>query len=315
MNATPNKGAEAGANRSWQWIRQVVGRMDGIEPAAAANPDDGGPREGREPDVNAAVVTETPDGEPLLHGTLVCGRSPGGGEGWAVHFRVTERRLVTRYSDGFPAYRLEQAPWKRRLDRCAGGHEAFAVLLAFAAEPLHAGLDGYESRLGELEQAMRGRNRKVLMNRVLERRHELIEWSLKLAPLREFADALHETFLDDVAERPEYRRLVLKLERIGRLLRRYEDELDTLLAMDDAVSSYRGNEIMKTLTIFTALCTPATVIGALWGMNFDKLPLAGWAYGFPASCAAVALLTAVVYVWLWRKGWTGELLRGRRSGL
>ncbi|MDF2717342.1 MAG: Mg2 transporter protein CorA family protein [Paenibacillus sp.] len=303
---------EAGKSApAWKWIRIPAGGQlaewkehdpDVIEWTKTAS----------ERTANLVVVSEKADGDALLYGTLVgSDEEEEPAVGTAIHFHVTAARLVTLLPASFPYDRLDESPWRERLARCSGGHEAFAVLLGLLAQCFHTGLDGYEARLGSLESAMRSRNRKVLMDRILERRHELIEWSLRLAPFRELGDALNEAFMDDIADCREYRRLILQLERIEKLLGAYEAGIDTLLSMDDAVSSFRGNEIMKTLTIFTALFTPATVIGALWGMNFKKLPIDDWPAGFVICCSAVLLFTGLIYVWLWRKGWTGDLLRGR----
>jgi len=104
-----------------------------------------------------------------------------------------------------------------------------------------------------------------------------------------------------------------KLSRIESLLMHYALEIDTLLTMDDAISTFRGNDIMKTLTIFTALFTPATVVGALWGMNFSRLPWTVQPWGFMAMCLVVIAATLVIYWWLWHKGWTGDLLKGKQA--
>ena len=95
------------------------------------------------------------------------------------------------------------------------------------------------------------------------------------------------------------------------LLSHYAMEIDTLLMMDDAISNFRGNDIMKTLTIFTALFMPATVIGAVWGMNFERIPWAGERWGFITVSAIIVVTTLLIYWWLWHKGWTGDLLNGR----
>jgi hypothetical protein len=85
--------------------------------------------------------------------------------------------------------------------------------------------------------------------------------------------------------------------------------------MDDAISSFRGNDIMKTLTIFTVLFLPATVIGALWGMNFQFLPWSKQDWGFGVMCGGIGIITVGIYFWLWRKGWTGDLLVKKRQKL
>ena len=76
-----------------------------------------------------------------------------------------------------------------------------------------------------------------------------------------------------MAGHEEFKRMEFKLDRIQSLLSHYAMEIDTLLMMDDAISNFRGNDIMKTLTIFTALFTPAAVVGGIWGMNFKPYSL------------------------------------------
>ena len=89
-------------------------------------------------------------------------------------------------------------------------------------------------------------------------------------------------------------------------------EIDTLLMMDDAISNFRGNDIMKTLTIFTALFTPAAVVGGIWGMNFNHIPWASEPWGFMVMTLIIVIATLCIYGWLWKKGWTGDLLKGRK---
>jgi len=128
-------------------------------------------------------------------------------------------------------------------------------------------------------------------------------------PIKELSGAVKEAFVSvPLRESDSFQRLQHKLERIEALLQSYASEIDTLISMDDAISSFRGNDIMKTLTIITVLFTPATVAGTLWGMNFIKLPWAGESWGFIAMCVAVVAATALIYLWVWRKGWTGDLL-------
>lgn len=304
--------------RNWQWVRRQLPphkddfSVSDTETAALLE------CLSREDD-NLTIVTATPGGEPVLYGTLRpltdFVPKPHQADYPRLHFHVTKLRLITVIpaSSGLDI-RLEESPWAQRLERCSSAHEAFYVLLCSLVDSLHTALDGYEARLQELEQSMQQRNRKLIADRLMERRHELIRFSLALTPLRELADAARESFLDEPGDLPECRRLSLKFERIERLLCRHESHIDTLLHMEEVVSSVRGNEIMKTLTIFTVLFTPATVIGALWGMNFDLVPLAEWPSGFAAACTVVLLLTVVIYAWLWRKGWTGDLLRGRKAG-
>ncbi|MBB3112062.1 Mg2+ and Co2+ transporter CorA [Paenibacillus phyllosphaerae] len=261
---------------------------------------------------NHIAVSELNGGVPVLHGTLLFQVSEDSEDITPLHFWITAKKLVTVHHDLRLSVRLAMDPWKDKLDRCESAPEAFFVIIGCVLETFHAGLDGFETRLGELERSMRTRNRTGIMNNIFERRYDLLHWSHLFIPIREIHGAAKEAFLDMLVEQEEFKRIEYKLDRIGVLLTHYAMEIDTLLAMDDAISSFRGNDIMKTLTIFTALFSPATVVGALWGMNFEKIPWATEPYGFIVTTAVVVISTVLIYWWLWQKGWTGDLLNGQR---
>jgi magnesium transporter len=65
----------------------------------------------------------------------------------------------------------------------------------------------------------------------------------------------------------------------------------------------RMNQVMKVMAIVTCLMAPATVIGGIFGMNFETIPYLHTRYGF---FIAVALMLAIP-VWMLRefkrKGW------------
>lgn len=257
---------------------------------------------------NHIVVSELPGGEPVLHGTLLYQASDEQEDVVPLHFWMTNGRLYTIHTDLRLSIRLQLDPWEEKLNRCKTAPEAFFVILSAILETFHAGLDKFEKRLGELEQSMRLSNGKGLMNRIFERRYDLLHWNHLFIAIYEVHGAAKEAFMEKLTEEEEFKRMDFKLQRIHALLDQYATEIDTLLTMDDAISNFRGNDIMKTLTIFTVLLSPATVIGAMWGMNFELIPWARQPWGFTAMCIITVVITLGIYWWLRRKGWTGDLL-------
>lgn len=262
---------------------------------------------------NEISVSESAELGPLLFGTLMFQVSELPNDIHPFHFWLSGNRLVTMHEDLRLTIRLQSDSSAARLENCKSAPEALFVMLNVILDPFHSGLDGFENRLGELESSMRLSNRTGLMDVIFERRYDLLHWSHLFLPIRELHGAAKEAFMDDLIETDSFKRMTHKLERIESLLKHYALEIDTLISMDDAISSFRGNDIMKTLTIFTVLFTPPAVIGAIWGMNFDSLPWVESYWGFPLTCSIIILVTAGIYVWLWRKGWTGDLLTGRKS--
>ncbi|GMK46481.1 hypothetical protein PghCCS26_36100 [Paenibacillus glycanilyticus] len=263
--------------------------------------------------VNKVTVAHYADHGTIVSGTLMLQASEEMTDVQPFHFWLTVDKLVTLHTDLRLMIRLQDDSVTSRLKDCASAPEAFFIMLGQLLGPFHTGLDGFEKRLGELEQAMRISNRTGLLDVIFERRYDLLHWSHLFIPIRELYGAAQEAFMDTLTETEVFKRTTYKLDRIDSLLKHYALEIDTLISMDDALSSFRGNDIMKTLTIFTVIFTPATVIGALWGTNFKPLPWDTHQLGFAGMCVVILVITILIYVWLWQKGWTGDLLTGRDS--
>ena len=61
------------------------------------------------------------------------------------------------------------------------------------------------------------------------------------------------------------------------------------------------NEVMKVMAVVTCLLAPATVIGGIFGMNFDYIPFTHVWWGFYAT---VSMMIPVVMLVIFRKrGW------------
>jgi hypothetical protein len=54
----------------------------------------------------------------------------------------------------------------------------------------------------------------------------------------------------------------------------------------------RTNEVVRVLTLFTAVFMPITFIGGVYGMNFWNMPEVGWRWGYPRSGPLMILVAA-----------------------
>ncbi len=81
------------------------------------------------------------------------------------------------------------------------------------------------------------------------------------------------------------------------------DVLSDMLDMYLSSISNRLNQIMKTLTIFTAIFMPLSFIAGIYGMNFKFMPEIGWLWGYPMALGLMALIAAVLIYIFWREDW------------
>ena len=63
------------------------------------------------------------------------------------------------------------------------------------------------------------------------------------------------------------------IERVLAHVRRLESSAETAVQMHFSAQSNRTNDIMRTLTVLTAIFLPLNLVTGFFGMNFDGLPL------------------------------------------
>jgi magnesium transporter len=63
------------------------------------------------------------------------------------------------------------------------------------------------------------------------------------------------------------------------------------------------SSIFKVFSLFTAALMPPTLIGAVYGMNFDHMPELRWYWGYPLALTLMVLSSTIPLLWFKRKGW------------
>ncbi|WP_140631150.1 magnesium transporter CorA family protein [Methylibium rhizosphaerae] len=98
------------------------------------------------------------------------------------------------------------------------------------------------------------------------------------------------------------------LEHIERVLghvRRLESSAETAVQMHFSAQSHRAGDIMRTLTVLTAIFLPLNLITGIFGMNFDALPLIHSATGVWIALGLMLAVGAGLGMFFWRKRYLG----------
>lgn len=83
------------------------------------------------------------------------------------------------------------------------------------------------------------------------------------------------------------------IEHIARVLshvRRLESSIESAVQIHFSIMAHRTSEIMRTLTVITALFMPLTLITGIFGMNFVEMPLLKNPTGFWISMAMMVVI-------------------------
>jgi Mg2+ and Co2+ transporter CorA len=68
----------------------------------------------------------------------------------------------------------------------------------------------------------------------------------------------------------------------------------------------RTNDIMRTLTVLTAIFLPLNLVTGFFGMNFDGLPLIHSSVGVWMASAMMLVIALGLGAYFWRKRYLGS---------
>ena len=168
-------------------------------------------------------------------------------------------------------------------------------------------LDDFDERIDQLEDdifTLKRPNNQILS--------EVMDLKRSVLRLRRISgkqmDILHrmsrgEFSLITEDMRPFYRDVYDHLVRVVDLAESYRDLISGSLEAYLSVVSNRLNEIMKVLTIFSAIMLPLTFIAGIYGMNYPLVPSNDTPWGFAFSIVLMAGTFVATIVSFWRLGW------------
>lgn len=249
----------------------------------------------------------------------------------AVGFAVFDRVLLTVH----PADCAVREFFAQRLQAMASGQEQRGAsrLPASPADLMlrmcNHMVDGYlelrrqlTRHFGTLQQALldpRGRfnDWRVLLDarNTLHLLDDLCED--QRSAMQEWIDALDEWPAEGDAARQRERELLRVrsrdvLEHVERVLshvRRLEQSAEAAVQMHFSALGHRTNDIMRTLTVLTAVFLPLNLITGFFGMNFDGLPLIHSSTGLWIAAGMMVVIFVVLVGYFWRKRYLGSLPR------
>lgn len=126
--------------------------------------------------------------------------------------------------------------------------------------------------------------------------------------LSNLKDALHQTLqLDNGIIKAASKKYYVELkEQVAYLVDQIDTDLSRLESATNlffSLQSHRLNEVMKTLTILSAVFIPLTFIAGIYGMNFQHMPELEQPYGYFVVLGVMALLVVGSIAFFKKRGW------------
>ena len=256
-------------------------------------------------------------GALFLTATVLAGLATDDPISTPISFVLTDRHLITvRYADPKP-FRLFIDHVARQTELLASSTttlvrllDAIVDRLADALEQTAAELETISHQVFRRSPGERGRRIPALKLEALLVRIGTAQ--SKLAKARETAASMARLLTYLVSSShcradTEQRELVRSInEDIASLIDHsafLSNNVTFLLDAALGLISVEQNAILKIFSVASVILLPPTLVGAVYGMNFDHMPELKWLYGYPFALVIMLLSAILPYLYFRRRGW------------
>lgn len=136
-------------------------------------------------------------------------------------------------------------------------------------------------------------------------RKEMIILKRSVAPVREMINGILRSESELIEERTEkyFKDVYDHIVQANDLAENYRDMMMNLNDLYLSNVNLKMNEVMKVMAVVTCLLAPATVIGGIFGMNFETIPLLHNKWGFFISVGLMLFIPIMMIRMFRKRGW------------
>ncbi|MFN0274643.1 MAG: magnesium/cobalt transporter CorA [Chitinophagales bacterium] len=196
--------------------------------------------------------------------------------------------------DAFGPVRERIREGKGRLRKKGSDYLAYAILDALV-DSYYAVLDKYNEELLGVEDAIIGNPKRDQLAKIHNISKDLITFRKSVAPLKEIVNKLinDDTGLVHASLYVYLRDLNDHVNQIINTVDTDREFLGSLINTNLTNINNRMNEIVKVLTVVSAIFIPLTFIVGVYGMNFENFPELRWHYGYFILWGIMILIVAI----------------------
>lgn len=220
------------------------------------------------------------------------------GKNWVISFQEDPKR------DVFNALRD-----KLRLNsskvRQNGADFLFYSLIDLIVDNFYVVMEKLGEKIELLEEDVLRHPDSRSLVRISMLRKEMIVLKRNIAPVREIVGGILRGDSELIEERTEkyFKDVYDHVVQANDLAENYRDVMMNMQDLYLNTVNLKLNEVMKVMAIVTCLLAPATVIGGIFGMNFETVPLLHNHWGFFISVGLMLLIPVWMIVVFKKRGW------------
>lgn len=166
-------------------------------------------------------------------------------------------------------------------------------------------LSSIEDELDQVEEKIFQKAEPESLRELLTLKRTLMRLKKTIFPQREVINHLSRNEYHFVQQRTQayFRDVYDMLYRMAEMTESFRDVSTALVETYLSMVSNRMNEIMKVLTLAATIFGPLTVIGGIYGMNFQYMPELHWRYGYYFALGLMGVVTFSMITYFKYRDW------------
>ncbi len=167
-------------------------------------------------------------------------------------------------------------------------------------------LDQNGLKIDEVEEIIFSDDQNKAISQILQLRHNIINIRKILQSHKNILKKLREIESSIVPEKEvkdHYSVLIEHSIRIWEVLENQREMIEVLNSTNESLTNHKLNYIMKTLTVFSVIVFPLTLLAAIFGMNAKYMPFVDGPYGFYIILGIMGFMSLLMLVYFSRKKW------------
>jgi magnesium transporter len=189
--------------------------------------------------------------------------------------------------------------------RQAGADYLCYALIDMIVDHYYLVMEKIGERIEELEEKIvRSSNTRALAE-INNLRKELIVLKRNVSPVRDLVNGFVRSESELLEEKTSkyFKDIYDHIVQATELAENYRDMMMNLQDLYLSNVNLKTNEVMKVMAVVTCLLAPATVIGGIFGMNFDRIPYLHNQYGFFIAIGLMVLVPIWMIMVFRKRGW------------
>ena len=163
-------------------------------------------------------------------------------------------------------------------------------------------VEGLENDIDEIETEVFGGKPEV-SRRIYQLSREVIQFQRATKPLTGSLSSL----LEDERLDPELRRYLRDVQdhllRVTEQIDGFRELLSSVLSVNLTLAGINQSDQTKKISAWAAILFAPTLVGTVYGMNFDYMPELHWRLGYPFALMLMLAVSVILYLVFKNRGW------------